>query len=286
MYERKKVSSLLRIKLRQQMGNPRALMGYLLGCVQAVVIAMRYIGFSAGWSIGVFEPYTILMNYWADMALLLLGFYLVISDAPFVDCLSQTMLLRADQRKNWTRAMMGYIFLNCALYWAAVLLASMLPCLFTQRQEGNVWSETMRILVEIQPQNAISKWGLNLFSGSLTKEWNPYGAVFAMYALAVLHGVDMALVIYALNLKTGKPAGSLAALAILFFGAIVIYNSDMLPVRISPLANGMLCFHGKNGISFGFSVTVFLVLLLVLLVWVKRVSETCDFRVANGERLW
>lgn len=87
------------LKWRQQIRKPRVCVGYLTGGVCAFTVAWRYTGFSGGLGVQVIEPWILMMNYWGELLLLMIGLLAVITDAPFVDSLSQSVMLRS--RDKW-----------------------------------------------------------------------------------------------------------------------------------------------------------------------------------------
>lgn len=276
------------LKWRQQIRKPRVYVGYLAGGVCAFSVACRYAGFSSGLGVQIMEPWILMMNYWGDLLFLAIGFLAVITDAPFVDSLSQSVMLRSKSKRIWNQAMILYIMVHSLLYWMMIMLVSCIPCFFVKHHLSDQWSSTMKILLNVIPTNAITQYRLNPCSVQLLRERAPFEAALWGFLMIVLCSVVMALFVYLVNLKTGRPLGAFAVLVIMLYSVLIIRDGGMngLPFEASFLAHAIVDLHGSGGMSMISSLMLFVVLGGILTLSIKKVSKHCDYREVNGNRLW
>lgn len=279
---------IVRLKWTQQFRKPRVYVGYLAGGTWAVSVACRYAGFSSGLGVQIIEPWILLLNYWGDVTLLTLGFLAIVSDAPFVDSLSQGIMLKCKSKMTWNESMLLYILLHSLCYWAMIMIVSSIPCLFVKSGFGNQWSRTIKILINALPTNAITEYRLNFFSTQLLKERTPFEAAVWSYILAVLFSYTLALFVYMINLKTGRPLGAFWVLFVLLYSVLIIRDGGMngIPYDISPMARAIVDYHGTGGMNLITSLLIFLVFSAVFIIGIKKTAMSCDYREVNGNRLW
>ena len=72
-------------QLRAALMSKRVLIGYLIGVMAALKAAYLYGGYASNHPIQIFEPWLMNFRSLADITIMLVGFILVVADAPFVD---------------------------------------------------------------------------------------------------------------------------------------------------------------------------------------------------------
>lgn len=288
MSDWKRTRCILGIKMKQQLLRPRIIIGYMLGICQVLSVTIRYVRYSAGLGIQMAEPFVLYMNHWAFLTFVMLGYFIIVSDAPFVDSLSANLLIRGKTRRTWTAAMLLYMLIQAVAYWGVLAVSAVIFGFLGKGSLENQWSETLRIFIEVTGDRGMEEYGLVPFSGNIMGVWKPYEAVLIICILGILYVYCMAVLMFALNLKTSHPVGSLAVISVHFYGVLLIKNPVLVPVRYSLLANAILEYHDGSipGMGIPYSIGIHLVLLALFLLLTKAVSKKCDYRMAVGDRIW
>lgn len=280
--------TLFKIKVFQEFHKPRIFAGYLLGISQSAFLAWNYVRFSSGMDIQFMEPFLMLMNNWYSYTLVMLGYFIVIADAPFIDNLSQLVMVRAGSKRKWGQAMCLYMLFQAVFYLGLCALISFAVCIHGSCVSGNEWSKPLRVIMQVQPASAIQDYGFVFFSAKVLEIWRPYMAFFHCFCLTVLYLYSFALILFGLNLLSDFPVGSFGILLLHFVGVLVIKNEGEMPLFASLLAHGILEFHDgrQTGLTLEYSYVQFLVLCMVAGIGIWYLLKKCDCRVANSGRLW
>ncbi len=279
--------SLIRIKFLQDFHKMRVWAGYFFGISQAVLLSMNYVRFSADLEIQPAEPFLLLMNNWFSYTLMALGYFIVVADAPFIDNLSNAVILRSGSRQRWARGMGIYLLLQSFLYWGIMYAACFSVSAFGNLSVQNEWGRVLQTILRIRPEAAL-EYGFVFFSPEVLETWTPAAALLHSFLLAVCYTYTFSLLMFALNFLSRFPLGNFLVLMLHFLGVLFIKNEGLLPLGGSLLANAILEFHdGRNtGMSLTYSYLLFAVLLAAEGIGIKNLIRKCDFRVANSERLW
>ena len=279
--------SLLRIKFLQDFHKMRVWAGYLFGISQAILLSWNYVRFSAGLEIQLAESFLLLMNNWFSYTLMTLGYFIAVADAPFIDNLSNAVMLRAGSRQRWARGMELYLLLQSLLYWGLMAAACFSVSALGRLTVQNGWSRVLRTILQVRSAAALD-YGFVFFSPGVLEIWTPAAAFLHAFLLAVCYTYTLSLLMFTLNLLSRFPLGNFLVLMLHFLGVLFIKNEGMMPLGGSLLANAILEFHdGRDtGISLTYSYLLFAFLLAGEGIGIKSLIRKCDFRVANSERLW
>ena len=96
-------------QLRAALMSKRVLIGYLIGVMAALKAAYLYGEYASNHPIQIFEPWLMNFRSLADITIMLVGFILVVADAPFVDSRSLLTIYRTS-RGNWYDGLCLYVF--------------------------------------------------------------------------------------------------------------------------------------------------------------------------------
>ena len=126
--------------LRQEQGEKRAVMGFLLGIALLGWRLQLFLKYAAdmGEPVNILEAFVVVVHLYKNMLFLPLGWLLLVADAPFVKGNAYLVLHRCG-RKVWNLGMLLYIAVQAFLYAACLALVSVLassPLGFA----GNMWS--------------------------------------------------------------------------------------------------------------------------------------------------
>lgn len=87
---------LIQLKLQSSILIPRIWAGYIYGFWLGLSISIRYLQFAAGNTVGIFYSFLLLYNDIFQVTLLVIGFFIIIADAPFVNSMTYFTLIRSS----------------------------------------------------------------------------------------------------------------------------------------------------------------------------------------------
>ena len=156
MNELKKIYRVFYGQFLESLMNKRVWVGYIIGISVILKSAYLFCGYAGERVFQIWEPYLTCFINVGNITLILIGFIVIISDAPFVNHRSLLTLYRIS-RKQWFWGMSIYILCHAFLYNLVIVGASMLYC----SQQGfinNIWSRTLYNLANFPSANAIEQW--------------------------------------------------------------------------------------------------------------------------------
>jgi hypothetical protein len=268
--------------------SPRILVALALGIVFTYVDVanfMRYVAMTKE-SVQIFEPYIYLMSNYGSFSFILLGFVLLISDAPFVSQRSLYAVVRCT-RKRWVSGMMVYILLSALIYFGIVLLASMV-FVTSNAYIADIWSAPMYSLAAYQPQGA---WDIGVAFPYLEmlRVLSPAAAGFQTLALNILYGTMLGMLVFVINLNNRRLIGSFVAVGVHAVGWIMISETIFSLPLFSPLYHAVLVTHAFGSMNptmceAGTSIYMFIVIIAILSVVGGILSKRSDFRASAGDK--
>lgn len=125
-----KMKDILKIcvyQFRIQMCSKRVWLGYLLGIVIIMKQSFGYFVYADSLKepVNVLEAFVVAGNNYNTAMFLILGWLLVISEAPFVNSISFYLIYRTN-KKNWNTAMILYIFCQAVIYYSLIVGSTIL----------------------------------------------------------------------------------------------------------------------------------------------------------------
>ena len=110
----KKILILFWRQLRTSFSRKRVIAGYLVGIISSLMAGVNYYHFLGNHTANFAEAFIQHYVTVGDVTVMLLGFILVLSDAPFIQTDSFMMIHRSG-RKNWYDAMWIYIIVQASI---------------------------------------------------------------------------------------------------------------------------------------------------------------------------
>jgi len=275
-------------QIRDWFTSPRILVALALGIVFTYVDVanfMKYVDMTKE-NVQIFEPYIYLMSNYGSFSFILLGFILLISDAPFVSQRSLYSVIRCT-RKRWVSGMMFYILLSALLYFGIVLLASM-AFVATNAYMADIWSAPMYSLAAYQPQGA-QDIGVAFPYLGILRVLSPAAAGFQTLALNVLYGTMLGMLAFVINLNNRRLIGSFVAVGVHAVGWIMISEAIFSLPMFSPLYHAVFVTHAFGSMNpdmcgVGTSIYMFAVIIAILAIIGGILSKSSDFRVSAGDK--
>lgn len=286
MHKRKRNTVLIRMQLWQAVLSPRVLVGYVYSLWMGISIGMRYTAFSSGMQTGIFDAFILLSNERFQVTLLMIGFLIVIADAPFVDSRTYYVLIRSSGSK-WRHSMTVYIALQVFIYEGIALLGSMIPGVIGGNSGTlNEWSEVLQIMQNAMPEIAVSKYDLPIIGNGILKSFSAVQALFHSFVLNSAYLFLLGLVIFVGNLNSRLPLGNIIAVGLHLVGMLVV--SDFVPLyKPSLVAHGILTFHTDHGpLSLTESYLVFAIWYIILMIILQNMSKYIDYNTAVSQKTW
>lgn len=285
MYSKKNFLVPMKIKLFQSLFSPRILTGYLYGFWMGLSMGLRYTAFSSGLEVGLCEGFILITNHSLNMALVLIGFFILIADAPFINSETYYVLIRSGGT-SWRLSMITYILVQLIIYEALIFSGSIFPCLL----RGNFtmeWSETIAILSGPVPKIAILDYDLPVLDNWMLTAWNAPTALLHSFFLTTFYCLFLGLTIFTGNINSAFPIGNLIAIGIHFIGMLAM--SEFVPIYwISMAAHGMLQFHipGREILSLSASYALFFTAIIIVLLILKKISHFTNYNSAISQKTW
>lgn len=280
-----KMKDILRIciyQFRIQMGSKRVWMGYLLGAVIIMKPSFGYLVYadSLKQPVNVLEAFVIAGNDYNTAMFLVLGWLLVVSDAPFVNSNSLNLIYRTN-KENWNRAMALYIFCQAVIYYSLLAGCTML---FSAKNGffSDIWSGP---LIELTGNvNKITEFNVYFPYRSFIKEISVFQAFLCTWLLCFLYGLILGLLLYTFNLFSNQLAGAAAVFLFHFSGYEIMKEGFMILIRYSLLARSIAVLQmGEDlGITFHGTLSVYAVIIFMLNGMSKKIVKFTDFKEASG----
>lgn len=275
----------MRLKLIQAISSPRVFIGYLYGFWLGLFMGLRYGEFSSGMEIGIFESFLLITNDSFNLSLMLIGFFILIADAPFIDSQTYYILIRSGS-KSWRISMVAYIWAQIMIYESLIFLGGILSCIPLKSCTLD-WSDTMKILTGAVPKIAILDYQLPVPDKWMLTAWSAPLAFLHSLLLTLCYCFFLGLTIFIGNLNSALPIGNLIAIGIHFIGMLVM--SDFIPLYWpSMAAHSMLQYHipGRGMLSLHKSYFLFAVCIAIALIILRKVSRHTNYLSAVSQKTW
>ncbi|GFI22825.1 hypothetical protein IMSAGC011_01601 [Lachnospiraceae bacterium] len=279
-----KVKDILKIcvyQFRIQMVSKRVWLGYLLGIVIIMKQSFGYFVYadSLKESINVLEAFVIAGNNYNTAMFLVLGWLLVISEAPFINSNSLYLIYRTN-KKNWNAAMILYIFYQAIIYYSLIAGCTML---FSVKNGffSNVWSNPIVRLTE--NVDKIKEINVYFPYTAFIKEISVFQAFLYTWILCFLYGLILGLFLYTFNLFSNQIAGAVAVFLFHFLGYEIMKEGFMVIIKYSLLARSIPVLQiGEDlGVTFHGTLFVYAITIFMLNGVSKNIVKFTDFREAS-----
>lgn len=213
--------------LRQEMGSLRVMMGYLLGMTFLALALNDFFGYAMDIKepVNICEAFIVMENQGIAGRFWVLGYLLVIADAPFVGK-NTYMLLYRSGRRVWNMGMLLYVFIQTFVYsgcLAAGSVAAGIPCGFS----GRIWSSPVYLLA-VSGSNAIAEKYHIFFDGAVMMEHMTVLQAFGITFLYLLcYFAFLGVLLYVGSLVFGGFWGLMAVSAVHLGGTVLSFTAGL-----------------------------------------------------------
>ena len=186
--------------LRQEQGEKRAVMGFLLGIALLGWRLQLFLKYAAdmGEPVNILEAFVVVVHLYKNMLFLPLGWLLLVADAPFVKGNAYLVLHRCG-RKVWNLGMLLYIAVQAFLYAACLALVSVLassPLGFA----GNMWSSPVYDLAMGRAESAAMEAGIDFSWPNIMEAMHVPEAFFLTLLFLWLYLMTLGMLLYVCTL--------------------------------------------------------------------------------------
>lgn len=282
-----KLRSIIKLCLYEfkiEIHSKRVLLGYLVGIVMILKQSAGYLLYSneIGLSVNVLEPFIVAGNNYNTVMFLVLGWLLVISEAPFVNS-NSTFLMYRTQRTTWNYAMTLYIMVQGIFYYAITAVSSIVISVFNG-YFANIWSPA--IIKLISDGNKVNALEVYFPYPQFMRQESVFSAFIITWSLCLLYGIVLALVLYVFNLFTNQIVGAVAAFLFHFLGYELMKEGYMVIIKYSLLARSVpvLLIGSELDATLPQSYVLFALLIVILIFISGRIVKYVDFKeISRGE---
>lgn len=266
------------------LGNARIWVGYIVGLSVTLLSAYRYIGYTHDRVYQIFEPYLVTMASVMNILLLLIGYFIILSDAPFINHRS-TLALYRTSRGQWFWGMSLYIMVHTVLYYMIPLGIS---CLYGMRHGyiHNLWSRALRLLSQSPSQEALEYWHLSIpFAGGSLEEIRPVEALVHTVLFLMFYSIILSMLLFVFNLVFNRAVGTLITGLVHVAGYIFAFVgfNDLLR-QWSLILNAMFMYRNPMDIGIVHSYLYFLLILCLIFFSGPTLLKLADFKHSSGEQ--
>lgn len=210
----KKLQSMLQIiknLLLYEWTDKRVIMGFLAGMAVPLYWLINFLDYATGTGepVNILEAFVVVEHEYKSVMFLVLGWFLMVSDAPFINGNTYYSLCRTGKR-SWNMTMVLYLLVQAAIYTAGVALPMVimsLPCGFA----GKMWSDPVYLLSQDYTMSQSAKYGISFLQRDMMRSMNVPEAFLTTVLCFFLYVVLMGLILYTGNLLLGGIWGIVAA---------------------------------------------------------------------------
>lgn len=207
--------------LQQEMGSIRVIMGYLLGMTFLMLGLYDFLRYAIEIKepVNICEAFIVTQNQAIAGRFWVMGYLLVIANAPFVKENTYIILYRSG-RRAWNIGMLLYVFIQAFMYttcFAVLSIVVSIPYGFS----GKLWSSPVYMLVAT-PSNAIAEKYHIFFDGVAMMKYMTILQAFGITFLYMFcYFAFLGVLLYVCNLVFGSFWG-LAAVAVVHLGGVIL----------------------------------------------------------------
>ena len=259
----------------QEQRSGRVIMGYLLGYAIMGYWMSGFLRYAAdtGEPINILETFCVVEQHYVNMLFLVLGWLLVVADAPFMKGNIYLLLYRCG-RKRWNMGMLFYILMQAFLYTAAMAVFTIIISSFFGFA-GNMWSSPLYSLA-LDAANSIGvRYNITFPWLAMMKTMSVPQAFAVTFLFLYLYLAFMGALLYA----TALLFSGIAGMAVVMGGHLAGYLRMMDGyTETSLLARAVPGNFIDGTLSYWQSAVLFLGLIAVLMVLSSVLVKKMEFQ--------
>ena len=205
----------------EERSSKRVIMGFVLGIALFgywLNNFMQYV-WDTGEPINILEAFIVVEHYYKNILFLVLGWLLIISDAPFIKGNTYLTLCRSS-RKRWNIAMLQYIMAQAFLYVTCIAAVSVIVSC-SNGYVGNMWSSPTYELAMDTTLNINEKYHISFSWINVLENMTVPQAFMITFAFLLLYLVALGILLYVCNLLLKEIYGILTVFGIQLSGYLL-----------------------------------------------------------------
>ena len=217
----KQVFCMTKTTFLDEQHNKRVIMGFILGIALFGYWLNYFIQYAMdiGEPINILEAFIVVEHHHKSILFLVLGWLLIISDAPFVKRNTYLTLCRSS-RKRWNAAMLQYIIIQAFLYVTVIAAVSVaVSTLFGFF--GNMWSSPVYNLAMDTANHLGVKYNITFPWANIMENMTVPQAFMITFVFLFLYLVLIGFLLYACNLLLKEIYGILIVFGIQISGYLI-----------------------------------------------------------------
>lgn len=217
----KQVFCMTKITLLEEQRNKRVIMGFMLGIALFGYWLNCFIQYAVdiGEPINILEGFIVVEHYNKNILFLVLGWLLMMSDAPFIKRNTYLMLCRSN-RKKWNIAMLQYIIIQAFFYVSGIAVISVVVSAFLGYW-GNMWSSPVYNLAMDTANHLGGKYNITVPLVNIMKTMTVPQAFTITVVFLFLYLVLIGFLLYVCNLLLKEIYGILIVFGIQISGYLL-----------------------------------------------------------------
>lgn len=276
----KQVFYMTKTTFLEEQRNKRVIMGFILGLALFGYWLNNFVRYAldTGKPVNILEAFIVVEHHQKTLLFLVLGWLLIISDAPFIKRNTYLMLCRSS-RKTWDIAMLQYIIIQAFLYVTGIAVVSVVVSTFLG-YSGNMWSSPVYNLAMDTANHLGVKYNITFPWANIMEVMSVPQAFMITFVFLFIYLVLIGSLLYVCNLLLKEIYGILIVFGIQISGYL-LQQEGFTQLSIMAKAIPGYCVDGNGGqwkviVMFG---TIILILVLITLWLIGRV----DFKDAMEE---
>ena len=269
------VAVILKGMFWQEQRNGRVIMGYLLGYAIMGYWMSGFLRYAAdtGEPINILETFCVVEQHYVNMLFIVLGWLLVVADAPFIKGNIYLLLYRCG-RKRWNMGMFFYILVEAFLYTAAMAAFTIMISSFFGFA-GTMWSSPAYSLALDVTNSIGTKYNITFPWLMMMKTMSVPEAFAVTFLFLYLYLAFMGALLYAAALLVSGIAGMVVVIGGHLVGYLRMMDGD---TETSLLARAVPGYFIDGTLSYWQSAALFLGLIAVLMVLTSVFVKRVDFQ--------
>ncbi len=269
------VAVILKGMFWQEQRSGRVIMGYLLGYAIMGYWMSGFLRYAAdtGEPINILETFCVVEQHYVNMLFIVLGWLLVVADAPFIKGNIYLLLYRCG-RKRWNMGMFFYILVQAFLYTAAMAAFTIMISSFFGFA-GTMWSSPVYSLALDVTNSIGTKYNITFPWLMMMKTMSVPEAFAVTFLFLYLYLAFMGALLYVAALLVSGIAGMVVVIGGHLVGYLRMMDGD---TETSLLARAVPGYFIDGTLSYWQSAALFLGLIVVLMVLTSVFVKKVDFQ--------
>ena len=217
----KQVFYMTKTTFLEEQHNKRVIMGFILGIALFgywLNLFLQY-ALDIGEPVNVLEAFVVVEHHHKSILFLVVGWLLIISDAPFIKKNTYLLLCRSS-RKQWDAAMLQYIMIQAFLYVAGIAVVSVAVSLLFGFF-GNMWSSPVYHLAMDTGNHLGVKYNISFPWVNIMQTMTVPQAFMITFVFLFLYLVLIGFLLYVCNLLLKEIYGTLIVFGIQIAGYLL-----------------------------------------------------------------